>query len=238
MRVRLPLGRGLFFACASLFALAALLPLRLGLDWVRLADIGLEAREAEGSVWMGGLTDVRFGPIRLGSLQTRLRPFSLLLGRTHLDFRSTGNEELKGAVAMSRHMVAFGDLNGPLDVASLFAPLPLSSLNLDDVSIRYEDGLCVAAEGRVEANMSGEVAGASLPGGLSGTVRCDRGAALLPLVDQSGMVRLDLRLFGDGRHEAELALRPTDPAMAARLASAGLVPSRGGAYVLRVGGEI
>ena len=49
MRIRLPLGRSLFFVCAFLFALVALLPLRLALDWLGLDDKGFAAREARGS---------------------------------------------------------------------------------------------------------------------------------------------------------------------------------------------
>ena len=44
MRIRLPLGRSLFFLCAFLFALVALLPLRLALDWLGLDDKGFAAR--------------------------------------------------------------------------------------------------------------------------------------------------------------------------------------------------
>jgi hypothetical protein len=45
MRVRLPLGRTLFFVCAFLFALIALFPLRLALDWLSLDERGFAARE-------------------------------------------------------------------------------------------------------------------------------------------------------------------------------------------------
>jgi Fe2+ transport system protein FeoA len=47
------------------------------------------------------------------------------------------------------------------------------------------------------------------------------------------MEALNLRLFEDGRYEVELALRPIDPAMQARLLSLGFVAGTGGAYVLR-----
>jgi hypothetical protein len=48
MRIRLPLGRSLFFLCAFLFSLLALFPLRLALGWLALDDRGFAAREAEG----------------------------------------------------------------------------------------------------------------------------------------------------------------------------------------------
>ena len=37
---------------------------------------------------------------------------------------------------------------------------------------------------------------------MSGRARCDGGALLLPLQGASGMERLDLRLFADGRWQA------------------------------------
>src|SRR3546814_15218726 len=85
MRFRLPLGRRLFVLCAILFALVALFPLRLALDWLALDERGFAAREATGSLWLGALSEAQFGSVELGALQARLRPLPLLVRRAPPD---------------------------------------------------------------------------------------------------------------------------------------------------------
>jgi general secretion pathway protein N len=88
----------------------------------------------------------------------------------------------------------------------------------------------------VKASLAGEAGGVALPASLSGNVRCDGGALLLPLVSQSGMERLNLRLFEDGRYRVELILRPGDEAARQRLAAAGFTAA-GPGLVLRTEGR-
>jgi general secretion pathway protein N len=237
MRVRLPLGRTLFFVCAFLFALIALFPLRLALDWLSLDERGFAAREARGSIWFGGLTEAQFGSVALGDLEAQLRTLPLLLGRARVDLkRSEGPNRFEGGAMVSRHAFGIEDMTGQLDIGSAFAPLPIASLDVGDVSARFVDGQCAAAEGSVKAGGSGDVAGLSLPGGLSGNARCDGGALLLPLVSQTGMEALNIRLFDNGRYEIELAVRPVDDAMRDRLVASGFLLT-GNGYALRASGE-
>jgi len=237
MRIRLPLGRTLFFVCAFLFALVALLPLRLALDWLGLDDRGFAAREAQGSIWLGIVTEAQFGSIALGDLTAGLQTLPLLIGRARVDLeREEGPQPFKGGISVSRHSFGIEDLTGHLELGSVFAPLPIASLDLTDVSARFADGQCAAAEGTVRAGLSGSVDGFALPGGLSGAARCDRGALLLPLTGGTGMEALNLRLFEDGRYEVELAVRPIDDAMRDRLVASGFLLT-GNGYALRTSGR-
>jgi general secretion pathway protein N len=237
MRVRLPLGRSLFFVCAFLFALIALFPLRLALDWLALDERGFAAREAKGSIWFGGLSEAQFGTVALGDLTAELRTLPLLIGRARVELRrEEGPERFQAGASVTRHGFGIEDMTGRLDIGSAFAPLPIASLDVTDVSARFVDGQCAAAEGNVRAGVAGEVAGFALPGGLSGNARCDEGALLLPLVSQTGMEALNLRLFESGRYEVELAVRPLDDTMRDRLIGAGFLLSSNG-YVLRSSGE-
>ena len=236
MRVRLPLGRSLFFVCAFLFALLALFPLRLALDWLGLDQRGFAAREAKGSIWFGGLSEAQFGTVALGDLTAQLRTLPLLIGRARVDLkRNEGPERFEGGASVTRHGFGIEDMTGRLDIGSAFAPLPIASLDVTDVSARFADGQCAAAEGAVRAGVAGDVAGFALPGGLSGNARCDEGALLLPLVSQSGMEGLNIRLFEEGRYEVELAVRPVDDAMRDRLIGAGFLLTNNG-YALRASG--
>ena len=237
MRIRLPLGRTLFFLLAFLFALVALLPLRLALDWFALDDRGFAARAAKGSVWLGSLSEAQFGTVSLGDLQAQLRSLPLFIGRARVDLeRVDEGRRFEGSATVSRHSFGVDDATGAVDVGGALAPLPIGAIDLSDVTAHFVDGLCTSAEGLVKANVAADIAGVSLPGGLSGNARCDRGALLLPLASQSGMEALNLRLFEDGRYEVELAVRPIDDAMRDRLIQSGFALSNNG-YVLRVSGR-
>jgi general secretion pathway protein N len=237
MRIRLPLGRALFFVVAFLFALVALLPLRLALDWLALDDRGFAAREARGSIWLGALSEAQFGSVALGDLQARLRTLPLLVGRARVDLERAGEERpLQGSATISRTRFGIDDVTGMVDVGAALAPLPIASVDLGDVTAHFADGLCATAEGMVKATVAGDVAGMSLPAGLSGNARCDQGALLLPLASQSGMEALNLRLWEDGRYQIELAVKPVDDGMRDRLVAAGFMLAPGG-YALRLSGE-
>ena len=237
MRFRLPLGRSLFFLCAFLFSLLALLPLRLALDWLALDERGLAAREAKGSIWFGGLSEAQFGTIALGDLEAQLQSLPLLIGRARVDLqRSDAPDRFKAGATVTRHSFGIEDMTGNLDIGAAFAPLPIVSLDMKDVTARFADGQCAAAEGNVGAGMAADVAGISLPGGLSGNARCDEGALLLPLVSQTSMEALNIRLFEDGRYELELAVRPSDDAIRDRLIASGFLLT-GNGYALRTSGR-
>jgi general secretion pathway protein N len=234
-RFRLPLGRGLFFLCAFLFALVALLPLRLGLDWFGLGERGFAAREASGSIWLGTVEEAQFGKIGLGDLGTSLDTWPLLVGTARMNVEGLGGRRLKGAFTSTRHSVGVDDVTAQIAMAGALGVLPLASLDTDDVSVRFEGERCAQAEGRVRATLGGDFGGIPLPQ-LSGTARCEGGLLLLPLVSQAGSERLLLRIGADGRYQAELAVRPSQPAVAAALTAAGFAAA-GGGYALRLSGS-
>ena len=236
MRIRLPLRRSLFFLCAFLFALVALIPSALAIRWLSLDRSGLAAREAKGSIWFGALREARFGPVPLGDVETRLRGLPLLVGRARLDLQSVEGDGLEGAVTVSRHGFGIDDVTSELAVGAALAPIPGARLVLNDVSARFADGLCASANGLVKANIAVEALGAALPSSFSGEARCDGGALLLPLASQSGMEKLDIRLFGDGRYRLELLVRPADDPTRQRLAATGFAPA-GAGYVLKAEGR-
>lgn len=238
MRIRLPLGRTLLFICVFLFSLVGLFPLRVAIDWLALDERGLAAREANGSVWLGGLSEAQFGSIALGDLQASLRTFPLVLGRARVDLaRDDEANRFRGAASVSRHSFGIDDMTARLDIGSALAPLPIASLDLSDVSARFANGLCVSAEGMVKATMATEVAGIALPGGFSGNARCQETALLLPLVSQAGTEAVTLKLFGNGRYEVDLLVRPLDDATRDRLLASGFSLAANGGYVLRTRGE-
>jgi general secretion pathway protein N len=238
MRIRLPLKRTVFFIAALAVALAALLPLRTAIGWFGLGGRGLAAREAEGSLWLGTLREAQFGPVALGDVNARLNILPLFLGRARL---SLGRDEaaggrFEGAILVTRHSFGLEDLTGRLRTATLFAPLPIATLDLDDVTVHFEGGMCDSAEGEVRAGLAGDVAGLVLSSGLRGTVRCAGGALLLPLAGQSGMEQMNIRIEAAGRWRIDLIVRAADSEAIGRLTAAGFTAAQGG-YVRRLEGS-
>ncbi|MGI4733322.1 MAG: type II secretion system protein N [Janthinobacterium lividum] len=239
MRIRLASGRVALFGAMLVLALVAFLPLRLVLGAAGLGDAGLTARRVDGSVWGGSLTEASAAGLRLGDLAARLAPFDLVAGRARVDLASRGDDPLhvvRGALAASRHALGAEAVSATLPAAGLFRPLPITALDLDEVTVRFRDGVCDRAEGRVRATMAGEVAGLPLTGVLAGTARCDAGRLLLPLASAAGTERIELRLTDDGRYTAALTVAAPDPALAQKLAGFGFQAAADG-YRLSVEGR-
>ncbi len=225
----MPMGRMVFFLAAFAFSLVALFPLRLALDWFGLDERGLAAREANGSIWLGALREAQLGPVPIGDVSARLNTSPLFLGRARVSLVRRGADgAFAGALLATRHSFAFEDVTGQLRLGGQLAPLPIASLDLDDVRAGFSEGQCRQASGMIRATMAGDLGGIVLPSGLSGTARCEGGAVLLPLASQSGMEQLNLRLFPDGRYRAELLVRPTDPATQQRLTATGFMQAGNG----------
>lgn len=246
MRVRLPLGRGLFFLCAFLFAGVALLPLRLTADWLRLGDTGVAAREAVGSVWGGALHGAQYRDAQLGDLLAGLDALPLLAGRARIGLERnrdvlarTANApgRFEAALTVSRNSYALSDATARLALGSEWTPLPITAIDLSDVSARFVGGECASAQGVVTVETPGTILGLPIPASMTGNARCDGGMLLLALAGASGAERLDLRLPGGDRYRATLFLRATDPMLQQRLAAAGFVAA-GGVYSLSIEGRL
>lgn len=226
-RIRLRIGRTTLFLALFVAALIAFLPLQLVLGWAGVAEQGLTARAARGSMWSGRLTEARFGDVALGDLDARLSPLPLLLGRARIALRSRGAEgpppRIAADVTVSRHAIGLDDANASVPVGAAFAPLPITQIDLAGVSVRFVDGVCERAEGRVTAVLGGSLGGVPLARALAGPARCEGGALLLALAGQAGVEQATLRLMADGRYRAELSLGAADPAQVPALEAAGFV---------------
>lgn len=234
-RLRLATGPGVLFGAFFVAALLVFLPMRLALGWIGLGDQGFSARTVTGSVWDGRLNEARFGDLPLGSLRAGLSPLALLVGRARVGLEDDAGT-VRGAITLSRHRRGIDDVTATLPTGRVFAPLPVTTLILDGVSVHFTDDTCDTAEGRVRALLVGDAAGVPLPTQLSGNARCDAGQLLLPLASQAGTEGVELRITGQGRYTAALRIAPTDPTAAERLAAAGFVQA-GGTWRLSVQGS-
>lgn len=230
MRVRLRTGPAALGGAMFVAALLLFLPLRLALGWLGAGDAGLSARAADGSVWAGSLTDAHLGQLALGDLKAHLSPWALLVGRARveLDGRDDTVRPLHGAITLSRHRAGLDDATASLATGALFAPLPVTRIDLDAVSAHFVDGACHDAEGRVTVALAPSASGIALPATLAGNARCDGAALLLPLASTAGTESVALRILAAGSYGAQFVVRPSDPAAAQKLESAGFVPTADG----------
>lgn len=242
MRIALATRPSVLFGAMLVAALLATLPMRLVLGAVGLGDQGLVAREVRGSVWAATLSEARFGDVTLGDLDARLSPWALMTGQARLGFAAADGaaSPVRGVAVLSRHGYAAEAVTAHVATGRLFAPLPVTALDLDAVSVRFADGRCTHAEGRIRATIAGDAGGIALPPTMSGTARCEGAALLLPLASQAGTESVALVVRGDGRYRAQLRIVPADPLAGERLQRLGFVVGAGGSgsgYGLSVEGR-
>lgn len=235
-RIRLRTGPAALFGAIFVVALILFLPMRLALGWAGLGDLGLSARQVHGSVWFGELSEVHAGGLDLGDMAAGLAPAPLVIGCAHVAVKGEGDAPLQGALSLSRHSFGVVDLTAGVTSGAAFAPLPVTELDLDDVTARFKDGACDHAEGRVRVTLAGAIGGVALPQTMAGTARCDGNALLLPLASTAGTESLDLRLSADDSYRADLTMRTGDPQLATKLQLAGFRPSPNG-YLLSLQGR-
>lgn len=239
-RLWLPFGRRVLVLIVLLSTLVVLFPLRLALSLLDLDRIGVSARSVSGSIWSGRLDDVAAAGVPVGTVEARLSPFQLLLGRARIDVKrpsdAAGNDPLSGAVTVSRNSLGIADVTATVPLAAALAPLPVSNLTLTGLNVRFDGDACTRASGTARAALTGSIGGVSLAQGLTGTASCDGRYVRIPLVSQSQQERLELRVAIDGEYVADLiAVQPSADRIAA-LSALGFSAIPGG-YRLRSTGR-
>lgn len=225
----------LFLLFAFLSSLIALFPLRIALDMLKLQETGLSAHAVHGGLWWGNIEQLSISGVPLGDVEAWLSPLALFAGRVRLDFVRQGTPgDLKGAISVDHDSFGIDDVTASIATGDIFAPFPVTNIELQDVSVRFSDGACIRAQGRVTTLIA---AGTALPPSLSGDAVCDGAALLMVLASQSGMEKLNLRLEGDRNYTAQLLVRSSDSTQAANLAATGFAQVPGG-YLLKLTGRL
>lgn len=237
----LSLSRRMRVVLLALFAGGFILfmPMRIALGLAGLERIGVAARDVRGSIWGGRIDQLMLGTTSFGTVRAALSPVSLLMARARFDIerRQGAADDVSGAMTIGLGRIGVDDVTGAVPLGRTFAPLPVGSLVLDDVTAYFSGDRCGHAEGRVRAQMAGQFPGLNLSQGLSGVASCDGDALLLPLVSQSGLEKLNLRIWRSGRYVAQMWVETADTTLAEALSKAGFVDA-GGARVLKVEGTL
>lgn len=214
-------------------------PLRAAFGIFGLKDMGVAARSLRGPIWWGVADELQIRGVQLGTVNVFLNPVQLLIGRVRIDIarRLGAPEDIVGAVTVGIDRRGIDDVTGALALAAPLAPLPVSRVEFEDLSVHFSGGRCTRAEGRVRARVPALVGALGLANGLSGEARCAGDAVELPLVSQSGQEQIVIRVAEDGAYEATMRVRTTDPLMAAALGASGF-RAVGGEQVLRTVGRL
>jgi general secretion pathway protein N len=239
MRLRLTTRPLALFGAMRVIALIVTFPMRLALALTGLGDAGLSARSAVGPVWFATLREVHFGAVELGDVRAGLSPWHLFVGRARVDLAGPTpvvGEALRGGISVSRHSIGLDDVTAGVAAGDIFAPLPVTRLDLADLTVRFDNGSCTQAEGRVKAELGSGIADVALAQGMSGAAKCQGGALLIPLASASGNEKVRLTIMGDGRYRAELTVATADPVVTQRLTASGFQPE-GDGYRLSVEGR-
>jgi general secretion pathway protein N len=196
--------RWLLLILLAMAAGIAFLPLRLALA---LIDAPVSAQEASGTIWSGRLTQARAGALNLGTLDVGLAPLALLTGQAQVDFTriDSGAAPLSGRIGTGLGGRYVDGVSGTMSGGEI-GDLPIENVQLDQFSVRFTGDRCVAASGRVRLSLATSFAGLTLRSAMSGTARCDGDALLLPLVGDSGLDRLNIRLSANGNYVASLGV--------------------------------
>ena len=217
----------------GVLALIMVMPLR-----TIVGGDGVVARKVEGIIWDGSIRDLRVGRLVLGDVNARLHFLPLLLARAQVSL-SRGDAPFAPGLAgsVTRRIGGFSvdNLKVTLPVASLFAPLPVDSVELQDFSARFIAGRCADAGGNARLTVASGISGLDLSNGLLGKPRCDRGQLLIPLLSQSAMEHVDLRISADGVYTASIYLEGDRAEQAAAIALVGFRPVAGGFRMVRKG---
>ncbi len=239
MKIRLDTRPVALFGGLVVLALVVFLPMRLVLGLVGLGESGLSARAVTGSIWFGRLVEARIGDLALGDIRASLSPFQLLVGRARLGLSCPAQGDrpgLSGAITTSRYSRGIDDMTGSIPTGRVFAPLPVNRIDLEGVSARFDSGACAVAQGRIKAQLSGSIAAIALPQAMSGTLKCEGGALVVPLVSQAGTESVTLYIRGNGRYRATLDIQSSDPATGQKLGLVGF-QQNGAGYRLSTEGQ-
>lgn len=227
--------RSIIIASALMLIIAALvfMPLR-----TIIGGDGISARRIDGIIWDGSVRDLRVGRVSVGDVNARLHFWPLWLGRAQISFfrgDAAFAPGITGSVTRRFGGVSIDNMKAILPVASLFAPLPAENIEFQDFSVRFTAGRCAEASGNVRLTMANTLPGLDLANGLLAKPRCDRGQLLIPLLSQSAMERIDIRVAGDGAYTATIFLEGDRAEQSAALSLAGFRPVAGGYRMVRKG---
>lgn len=206
------------FCAIFVAALIMLMPLRAALTLISADKFGLSARAARGTVWHGHLVGVSAGGLSLGDFDAGLSPLQLLRGKAALSLVGASG---RAVLVTTPARIGVDHATLTLSAGTAFAPLPIKSVDLSDVSVRLTRGRCSQATGQVKIDLAKDIGGINLGQGMVGTLRCEGAALTTTLVSQSAMERIMVSITPAQGYRATIIVRADTAARVASLTAAG-----------------
>ena len=198
----------------------------------------ISARKVDGIIWDGSIRDLRLSRVPIGDVNARVKFLPLLLGRAEIAL-SRGDAPfapgISGSVTRRLNGVSIDRFNATLAIGTLFDPLPVEDVILQDFSARFSGGRCAEASGGIRMTLTKAIPGLDLSNGLLAKPRCDRGALLIPLLSQSATEHVDIRLSADGTYSVTILLERDNSENADAFALAGFRKSARGFQMTKKG---
>ena len=208
----------IIIALLTLLVVIVTFPMRMALAMGPFERGPLQAFSASGTVWSGKLSQVNVGPASLGDMQAGLRFWPLFLGRQSFAVERMGDGAAKGHATVSSTPggYAIEDMTVALPLDGLLAPLPAGQLGFEQVDVRFLDGKCLSASGRLTLSLRPFLPGLQDDEAMVGAPRCSDDRLLLPLANGAGTRRVDIYIGASGDYRATLrleALPDIEPAL-------------------------
>ena len=202
-----------------LIALIALLPIRLAIAGI--TDAGFTARQAAGTIWYGRIGELMVKGRRLGTFEAAVDPVALLFGTVRISFNRMDDPQgtLTGALLTGGPSGVEG-LTGRVAANGLFSSIPLDAIDAQALDVRFEDGRCTKAGGRLKAVLATPIPGLASTE-LAGAPRCEGERVRFTLTAPSGQGGLEFYVTAQGRYRAWLRIGGVPPETGAALAAAG-----------------
>ena len=217
-----------------------LMPLRIAVAMAGIEDDKFSARDISGSIWNGRIEGAQIGSYPLGDLDAGVQFFPLLVGAVKMDLERTATDEQNGLIATigkKDGALLIENASTKINVGQQLAPLPASTVDIENVSLSFANGRCQSASGTVRMSLDANIPGLDLKQGLLGNAICQDGVLVLPLKSGSAMETLTLKLAGDGTYSGRLLLTGGNRAWTLLLPTLGFRKVPNG-YVITLAGQL
>lgn len=234
---------GLLLIIAFLGFFLFMTPLSFLLKVGNVSSTGLTWSNAYGTIFTGGLDDVRYGPQPIGDVSLSIKPRELLKARLQYELKITrGIGDIEGSLFIGSDQVGLRAIDASIDVSELVG-LKQEIRDLGGVvdvradEIIFRGGECDAASGRLETDTlvrAAETYGRNMSP-MKGIFECDGPMLHIPMSatsEEGDRVDARLRLGLAERSTAEAQVRTDDAQLGLVLLALGF-STADGAYHYR-----
>jgi general secretion pathway protein N len=217
----------------AVIALLMLMPLGTA-----ASALGVSARHSQGTILSGTLRDASLGRVKIGDINARLNLLPLFTGRFGFTLERGDSLMLpgvSGTVGSGMNGMYADALTAAFDGGGLVRGLEGSEIRFESTSFAFANGKCASASGGARLSLEQTALGSVMRSALSGKAECSEGDLFIPLLSQSTLERILVRVKGNGDFQATIMVLEPSPENMAALSLVGFTPVSGGMRLVRSG---